>query len=168
MRSPFWSKTLRIAFGLKGNQSCTVFVDSHNSLRHCMISRPHLQSIAIDTWQTHGPHDHGAGWYSQLNPTTRNSKWSRLWSLKNGVPQGSVREHLLLNIYTSTLLTTVSRIYAYADVLAIMHAVGDWQVFWSGAEQRHAKRVGGYLHNLKLNLSTKNGFGSLPRQRQGR
>jgi len=35
--------------------------------------------------------------------------------------------HLLFNIYISDLPTTISRKYAYADDLAIMHADGDWQ-----------------------------------------
>jgi len=54
--------------------------------------------------------------------TTGNGKRSRLRHLKNGVPQGSVLVPLLFNIYISDLLTTVSRKYAYADDLAIMHA----------------------------------------------
>jgi len=58
--------------------------------------------------------------------TTGKSKRSRLRRLKNGVPQGSVLAPLLFNIYISDLPTTVSRKYAYADHLAIMHADGDW------------------------------------------
>jgi len=57
--------------------------------------------------------------------TTGNSKRSRLRRLKNGVPKGSVLAPLLFNIYISDLPTTVSRKYAYADDLAIMHADGD-------------------------------------------
>ena len=59
--------------------------------------------------------------------TTGNSKRSRLRHLKNDVPQGSVLAPLLFNIYISDLPITVSRKYAYADDLAIMHADGDWQ-----------------------------------------
>jgi len=59
--------------------------------------------------------------------TTGNCKRSRLRRLKNGVPQGSVLAPLLFNIYISDMPTTVSRKYAYADVLTIMHADGDWQ-----------------------------------------
>jgi len=58
--------------------------------------------------------------------TTRNDK-RRLRRLKNSVPQGSVLAPLLVNIYISDLPTTVSRRYAYADDLAIMHADGDTQ-----------------------------------------
>ena len=57
---------------------------------------------------------------------TGNSKRSSLRRLKNDVPQGSVLAPLLFNIYISDLSTTVSRKYAYADDLAIMHADGDW------------------------------------------
>ena len=53
--------------------------------------------------------------------TIGNGKRSRLRRLKNGVPQGSVLAPLL-NIYLSDLPTTVSKKYAYADDLAIMHA----------------------------------------------
>jgi len=59
--------------------------------------------------------------------TTRNGQWSRLRRLKNGVPRESVLAPLLFNIYTSDLPTTISRKYAYAGDLAIMHADGDWQ-----------------------------------------
>ena len=41
---------------------------SHSSLRHCMASRPRLQTTAIVIWQAHDPHDHGADWQSQLHP----------------------------------------------------------------------------------------------------
>jgi len=59
--------------------------------------------------------------------TTGNGKRSRLQPLKNGVPQGSVLAPLLFNTYISDLPATISRKYAYADNLAIMHAGGDWQ-----------------------------------------
>ena len=59
--------------------------------------------------------------------TTGNGQRSRLRRLKNGVPQGSVLAPLLFSIYISNLPTTISRKYAYADDLAIMHADGDWQ-----------------------------------------
>jgi len=59
--------------------------------------------------------------------STGNGQRSRLRNLKNGVPQGSVPQGsvLLCNIYISDLPTTISRKYAYADDLAIMHADRD-------------------------------------------
>jgi len=62
-----------------------------------------------------------------LTLTTGNGQKSRLRRLKNGIPQGFVLAPLLFNIYISDLPTTVTRKYAYADDLAIMHADGDWQ-----------------------------------------
>jgi len=59
--------------------------------------------------------------------TTGNGKRSRLRRIRNGVPQGSVLEPLLYNIYISDLPTTVRRKHINADDLAIMHAAGDWQ-----------------------------------------
>jgi len=66
--------------------------------------------------------------------TTGNGQRNRLRRLKNGVPQGSVLAPLLFNIYISDLPTTISRKYAYADDLAIMHADVDWQTVeeWKG------------------------------------
>ena len=58
--------------------------------------------------------------------TTGNGQRSRLRRLKILVPQGSVLAPLLFNIYISDLPATISRKYAYADDLAIMHADGDW------------------------------------------
>jgi len=58
--------------------------------------------------------------------TIGNGKRNILRRLKNGVPKGSVLAPLLFNTYISDLPTTVSRKYAYADDLAIMHADGDW------------------------------------------
>jgi len=60
----------------------------------------------------------------------------------------------LLNIYTSDLITTVSRKYAYANDLAIVHADGDWQtVEWMLSKDMAT--VGEYLQTGKLKLSTK-------------
>jgi len=85
--------------------------------------------------------------------TTGNSKRSRLRRPKNGVPQGSVLALLLFNIYISDLPTTVSRKYAFADDLAIMHADGDWQAVERVLIKDMAK-LGEYLQTWKLKLST--------------
>jgi len=58
--------------------------------------------------------------------TTGNGQRSRLQRLKTGIPQGSVLAPLLFNNNTYDLPATISRKYAYADDLAIMHADGDW------------------------------------------
>ena len=78
---------------------------------------------------------------------------SRLRRLKNGFPQGSVLTPLLFNIYISDLLTTISRKYAYADDLAIMHADEDWQAV-EGALSKDMAMLGEYLQTWKLTLST--------------
>jgi len=76
--------------------------------------------------------------------TTRNGQRSRLRCLNNGVPQGFVLAPLHFSIYISDLPTTISRKYAYADDLAIMHADGDWQVV-EGALSKDMATLGEYL-----------------------
>jgi len=85
--------------------------------------------------------------------TTGNGQRSRLRRLKNSVPQGSVLAHLLFNIYTSELSATISRKYAYADDLTIMHADGDWLAV-EGALSKDMATLGEYLQTWKLKLST--------------
>jgi len=85
--------------------------------------------------------------------TTGNNKWSRLRHLTNGFPQGSVLAPLLFNIYTSDLPITLSRKYAHADDLAIMHAYGVWQAV-EGELSKDMATMGKYLQTLKLKLST--------------
>ena len=87
--------------------------------------------------------------------STGNGQRSRLRNLKNGVPQGSVPQGsvLLCNIYISDLPTTISRKYAYADDLAIMHADRDWQAV-EGALSNDMATLGEYLQTWKLKLST--------------
>jgi len=86
--------------------------------------------------------------------TTGNGQRSRLRRLKNGVPQGSALALLLFNIYTSDLPATISRKYAYADDLAIMHADGDWLAVEEGALSKDMATLGEYLQTWKLKLST--------------
>jgi len=83
--------------------------------------------------------------------TTGNGKRSRLRRLKNGVPQGSVLAPLLFNTHMSDLPTAVSRTYACADDLAIMHADGDCQAV-EGVLTRDKATVGEYLQTWKLKL----------------
>ena len=87
--------------------------------------------------------------------TTGNGKRSTLRGLKNGVPQGFVLAPLLFNIYISDLPNTVSRKYAYADDLAIMHADGDWQAV-EGVLTKDMAAVDEYLQTWKVKLSTTN------------
>ena len=85
--------------------------------------------------------------------TIGNSKINRLRCLKNGVPQGSVLASLLFNIYISGLQSIVSRKYAYADDLAIMHVDGDCQAV-EGVLTKDMGTAGEYLQTWKLKLST--------------
>jgi len=84
--------------------------------------------------------------------TTGNGQRSRLRRLKNGVSQGSVLAPLLFNIYISDLPVTISRNYAYADDLAIMHVDGDWLAV-GGALSKDMATLGEYLQTWKLKLS---------------
>ena len=59
--------------------------------------------------------------------TTGDSKQNRVYRLKNGVPQGSVLIPLLFNIYTYNLPSTISRKFAYADDLVLLHSSGNWK-----------------------------------------
>ena len=90
---------------------------------------------------------------SNRHITTGNGKRSRLRRLKNFVPQASVLAPLLFNIYVSNWPTTVSRKYACADGLAIMHADGDWQAV-KRLLSKDMATIGEYLQTWKLKLGT--------------
>ena len=84
--------------------------------------------------------------------TTGNGERSRLRRLKNGVPQGSVLAPLLFNIYISDLPSTVSRKYAYADDLALVHTNRDWRSL-EETLSRDMTTLEGYLQKWRLKLS---------------
>jgi len=56
-------------------------------------------------------------------------------------------------------MSTISRKYAYADDLEIIHADGDWQAV-EGALTKDMTTLGEYQHH-------ENGVGGLPSQQQG-
>jgi len=72
---------------------------------------------------------------------TGNGKRSRFTTPQERRPTGSVLAPLLFNIYISNLPNTVSKKYAYAEELTIMHADGDWQAV-AGALSRDMATVG--------------------------
>ena len=84
--------------------------------------------------------------------TTGDSKQSRLRRLKNCVPQGSVLAPLLFNIYTYDLLSIISRKFAYADDLALLHSSGNWMDL-EGALSQDISRLSAYLQTWRLKLS---------------
>ena len=84
--------------------------------------------------------------------TTCDSKQSRLRRLKNGVPQGSVLAPLLFNIYTYDLPSMISRKFAYADDLALLHSSGNWKDL-EGTLSQDMSTLSAYLQTWRLKLS---------------
>ena len=84
--------------------------------------------------------------------TTGDNKQSRLRRLKNGVPQGSVLAPLLFNIYTYDLPSTISRKFAYADDLALLHSSGNWKDL-EGTLSQDMSTLSAYLQTWRLKLS---------------
>jgi len=83
---------------------------------------------------------------------TGNNKRSRLPSLKNVVHRDPFWD-LFSSTSTYDLLTIVSRKYAYAVDLAVMHANGDWQAV-ERVLRKDMATVGEYLQTGKLKPST--------------
>ena len=84
--------------------------------------------------------------------TTGDSKQSRLHRLKNGVPQVSVLAPLLFNIYTYDLPSMISRKFAYADDLALLHSFGNWKDL-EGTLSQDMSTLSAYLQTWRLKLS---------------
>ena len=84
--------------------------------------------------------------------TTGDSKQSRLQRLKNGVPQGSVLAPLLFNIYMYDLPSMISRKFAYADDLALLHSSGNWKDL-EGTLSQDMSTLSAYLQTWRLKLS---------------
>ena len=84
--------------------------------------------------------------------TTSDSKQSRLHCLKNGTPRGSVLAPLLFNIYTYDLPSMISRKFAYADDLALLHSSGNWKDLEATLSQEMST-LSAYLQTWKLKLN---------------
>ena len=84
--------------------------------------------------------------------TTGDSKQSRLRRLKNGVPQRSVLAPLLFNIYTYDLPSMISRKFAYADDLALLHSSENWKDL-EGTLSQDMFTLSAYLQTWRLKLS---------------
>ena len=84
--------------------------------------------------------------------TTSDSKQSRLCHLKNSIPQGLVFTPLLFNIYTYDLPAMISRKFANADDLALLHCSKNWKDL-EGALSQDMSTLSAYLQTWRLKLS---------------
>ena len=84
--------------------------------------------------------------------TTGDSKQSRLRRCKHGIPQESVLAPLLFNIYTYDLPSMISRKFAYADDLALLHSSGNWKDL-EGTLSQDMSTLSAYLQTWRLKLS---------------
>ena len=89
-----------------------------------------------------------------LTLTTGDSKQSRLRRLKNGVPKGSgiLMAPLLFNIYTYDVPSMISRKFAYADDLALLHSSGNLRDL-KGTLSQDMSTLSAYLQTWRLKLS---------------
>ena len=87
--------------------------------------------------------------------TNGDSKQSRQRRLKNGVPQGSFLAPFLFNIYTYDLPSIISRTFAYADDLALLHSSGNWKNLEKTLSQ-DMSTLSAYLQTWRLKLSHTN------------
>ena len=84
--------------------------------------------------------------------TIGGSKQSRLCHLKNDISQGSVLAPLLFNIYTYDFPSMISRKFAYADDLALLHSSGNWKDLVRTLSQ-DISTLSAYLQTWRLKLS---------------
>ena len=80
--------------------------------------------------------------------TTCDSKQSRLRRLK----KGSVLAPFLFNIYTYDLPSMISRKFAYADDLALLHSSGNWKDL-EGTLSQDMSTLSAYFQTWRLKLS---------------
>ena len=84
--------------------------------------------------------------------TTGDSKQSRLRRLKNSASQESVLAPRLFNIYRYDLPFTISRKFAYADNLALLHSSGNWKAL-EGTLSHDMTTLLVYLQTWRLKFS---------------
>ena len=84
--------------------------------------------------------------------TTGDNKQIRLRRLKNGVPQASVLAPLLFNIYMYDLPSMISRKFAYADDLVLLHSSGNWEDL-EGTLSQDMSTFSAYFQTWRLKLS---------------
>ena len=115
-----------------------------------------MQATAIATWQAHGAHDDGAGWQPQLHPFHRQRQTEQVTTPQEWRPTGiGLGTPSLRHLHLGPASHAVSKKYAYADDLTIMHTDGNWQAV-EGVRvlSKDKATLGEYLQIWKLKLST--------------